>query len=183
MVNAYQYHGKTFVPEEWTRLLTAARERLPEVRGARRPQLSAFLDTALDKVDRRYDYRTYLALNLLPIIDADEPPADELRLLTRRDRLHVHLLTDLMAFELQAVSGAPVPLPQLRPGAPLVAKRLRHALRAAMPALRRLRLTDAVDSGEHTSHRAADDRGRRPGPQHQRTVVDASQHAAGLDHP
>lgn len=151
VVNAYQYHGKTFVPEEWTRLLTAARERLPEVRGARRPQLSAFLNTALDKVDRRYDYRTYLALNLLPIIGADEPPADELRLLTRRDRLHVHLLTDLMAFELQAISGAPVPLPQLRPGAPLVAKRLRHALRAAMPALRRLRLTDAVGSGEHTT--------------------------------
>ncbi|MFD6563020.1 tryptophan 2,3-dioxygenase family protein [Micromonospora profundi] len=151
VVNAYQYHGKTFVPEEWTRLLTDARERLPEVRGARRTHLSAFLDTALDKVDRRYDYRTYLALNLLPIIGADEPPADELRLLARRDRLYVHLLTDLMAFELQAASDAPVPLPKLRPGAPLVAKRLRHALRAAMPALRRLRLTAAVDSGEDST--------------------------------
>ncbi|MFI7650634.1 hypothetical protein ACIBTZ_31850 [Micromonospora sp. NPDC049460] len=146
VVDAYQYHGKHFIPDEWPPLLAAARDRLPEVTGNRR-YLAAFLSTALDKADGSYDYRTYLALNLLPFPDVNDAPASAAKLLARRDRLHAHLLTDLIRFELAATGGA-VPLPQMRPEPARTAKRVRHALRAAMPALRRLRLVDTAASGE-----------------------------------
>ncbi|MGY4899975.1 tryptophan 2,3-dioxygenase family protein [Micromonospora aurantiaca (nom. illeg.)] len=145
VIDAYQHYGKQFVPESWTTLLRCARERLPEVSGPR-GHLAAFLSTALDKVDGRYDYRTYLALLLLPIPDPDSTaePAD--RLLARRDRLHTLLLTDLVGFELRAVDSTTAPLPDLRPDAVTVRKRLRHALRAAAPALGRLNVViTAID--------------------------------------
>ncbi|MFI0797027.1 tryptophan 2,3-dioxygenase family protein [Micromonospora rubida] len=149
VVDAYQHHGKHFIPDEWTRLLAAARERMPEVRGVQRRYLAAFLSTVLDKVDGRYDYRTYLALNLLPLPDiGDTPtPTPAARLLARRDRTHAHLLTDLIRFELAAATGT-TPLPQLRPEPQRAAKRVRHALRAAMPALHRLSLVDPAVGGD-----------------------------------
>ncbi|RKF21585.1 tryptophan 2,3-dioxygenase family protein [Micromonospora globbae] len=137
VVDAYQHHGKQFVPEAWTALLDAARERLPEVSGPR-GQLAAFLDTALDKADGRFDYRSYLALPLLPIPDPDSDTGPADRLLARRDRLHVLLLADLIAFELRALEGTGTPTCQLPPAPLVVRKRLRHAVRAAGPALRRL---------------------------------------------
>ncbi|MFG2059417.1 tryptophan 2,3-dioxygenase family protein [Micromonospora sp. NPDC048930] len=137
VVDVHQHHGKQAVPEAWTALLRSARERLHDVSGPR-GQLAAFLDTALDKVDGRFDYRTYLALSLLPIPDPDHStePAD--RLLACRDRFHVLLLSDLIAFELRALDSTGTPLPQLRPDPLVVRKRLRHAVRATGPALRRL---------------------------------------------
>ncbi|MEV0005969.1 tryptophan 2,3-dioxygenase family protein [Micromonospora sp. NPDC050980] len=137
VVDVYQRYGKQLVPKTWTTLLGAARERLPEVSGPRR-QVAAFLDAVLDKVDGRFDYRTYLALPLLPIPDPDSEsePAD--RLLARRDRLHVLLLSDLAAFELRGLDGTGTPLSELRPDPVLARKRLHHAVRAAAPALRRL---------------------------------------------
>ncbi|WP_416903529.1 tryptophan 2,3-dioxygenase family protein [Micromonospora echinospora] len=146
VVDAYQHHGKHFVPDEWTLLLATARDRLPEVTGNRR-HLAAFLSTVLDKVDGRYDYRTYLALNLLPLPDVDDAPAAAAKLLARRDRLHAHLLTDLIRFELAATDGT-APLPQMRPEPARTAKRVRHALRAAMPTLRRLSLVDTAAHSE-----------------------------------
>ncbi|WP_019901984.1 tryptophan 2,3-dioxygenase family protein [Salinispora arenicola] len=138
VVDAYQHYGKPFVPEAWTALLHRARERLPEASGPR-AQLAAFLDSALDKVDDRFDYRTYLALSLLPIPDPDSGAERADRLLARRDRLHVLLLCDLIAFELHALdSCTSSPMPRLRPAPLVVRKRLHHAVRAATPALRRL---------------------------------------------
>ncbi|MBU8857805.1 MULTISPECIES: hypothetical protein [unclassified Micromonospora] len=137
VVDAYQHHGKQFVPREWTTLLHRTRQRLPSVRGADQ-QLTAFLSVALDKVDDRFDYRTYLGLRLLPIPDPDSDTEPAQRLLARRDRLHVLLLADLAAFELRALDSPGTPPGGLRPPGPLVAKRLRHAMRAASPALHRL---------------------------------------------
>ncbi|MFV2102153.1 tryptophan 2,3-dioxygenase family protein [Micromonospora sp. LOL_024] len=137
VVDAYQHYGKHLIPEEWTTLLCTTRDRLREVSGPR-GQLAAFLDTALDKVDDRFGYHTYLALPLLPIPDPDRTtePAD--RLLAGRDRFHVLLLSDLIAFELRALDSTNRPLPQMRPDPVVVRKRLRHAVRATGPALRRL---------------------------------------------
>ncbi|MEU8376633.1 tryptophan 2,3-dioxygenase family protein [Micromonospora sp. NPDC048894] len=149
VVDAYQRHGKHLIPDQWTELLTATRNRLPEVRGIRHSPLAAFLTNALDKTDGRYDYRTYLSLNLLPLAAIDGAPASAARLLARRDRLHVQLLTDVIRFELRAIDGATAPLPQLRPESRLVTKRIRHALRAAQPALHRLRLIEETPYGDH----------------------------------
>lgn len=138
VVTAYQQYGKHFVPDEWTRALAAARDRLPQLNGTNTSYLSTFLAGALDKVDGTYDHRSYLGLALLPLPGTDHAPGAAAQQLTRRDRLHAILLTDLIAFELRAAYDEQTPLPQMRPAPPVAAKRLRHALRAAMPALRRL---------------------------------------------
>ncbi|MDG4803604.1 tryptophan 2,3-dioxygenase family protein [Micromonospora sp. WMMD980] len=137
VVDAYHHHGKRFVPQEWTSLLSRTRERLPEYAGPT-DFLATFLDTALDRTDHRFDYRTYLALRLLAVPDPDTAtePAD--RLLARRDRLHVLLISDLVAAELRALEGPPQPTRDLPPSPLLARKRLHHAVRAAAAALRRL---------------------------------------------
>ncbi|WKU03491.1 tryptophan 2,3-dioxygenase family protein [Micromonospora sp. HUAS LYJ1] len=137
VVDAYQQYGKQLLPRDWMTLLQHARERLPNVRGPQQ-QLTDFLTVALDKVDHRFDYRTYLGLCLLPIPDPDTGTDTAQRLLARRDRLHVLLLADLAAFELRALDSASTPMSHLRPTPPVVGKRLRHAMRAASPALHRL---------------------------------------------
>ncbi|MDG9674755.1 tryptophan 2,3-dioxygenase family protein [Micromonospora sp. DH14] len=141
VVTAYQHYGKHFVPDEWTQALIAARDRLPQLNGTSVTYLSAFLSGALDKIDGTFDYRSYLGLALLPIPDPNQA-LGAAQQLAQRDRLHAILLTDLIAFELRAAHDDQAPLPQQRPTPPMAAKRLRHALRAVMPALRRLSFVD-----------------------------------------
>ncbi|WP_018788889.1 tryptophan 2,3-dioxygenase family protein [Micromonospora sp. CNB394] len=141
VVIAYQHNGKHFVPAEWTQALTTARDQVPHLNGDNR-HLSAFLAGTLDKVDGRFDYRSYLGLTLLPIPTLDQTPGAAASQLARRDRLHAQLLTDLIAFELRAATDDKTPLPQMRPTSAVAAKRLRHALRAVMPALQRLSYID-----------------------------------------
>ncbi|MFI0796939.1 tryptophan 2,3-dioxygenase family protein [Micromonospora rubida] len=151
VVTAYQHHGKHFVPDEWTRALAAARNRLPQLHGTNTRYLSAFLSCALDKVDGTYDYRSYLGLTLLRLPGPEQAPGTAAQQLARRDHLHVILLTDLIAFELRAAYDERTPLPQMRPAPDVAAKRLRHAMRAAMPALRRLSLIEhTTDSTQVT---------------------------------
>ncbi|MEU2612620.1 hypothetical protein ABZ570_13740 [Micromonospora sp. NPDC007271] len=154
VIDAYQHHGKQRVPTNWTALLRAARGRLPEL-PAPTGDLAAFLDLALDKPDDRYDYRSYLALPLLPIPDPDNRPQPADRMLAHRDRLHVLLLADLITFELRALDNSSPPLPQLRPDPAVVRKRLRHTVRAAMPALRRRGVTIPAASDPVTAARQA----------------------------
>lgn len=129
-----EYHrvGKHFVPEQTLTALAQARD------GARR--LAKFLDTVLDKWDGRYDYRTYLALDLLPLPgtggDEHDPPAAR----RRHDRLVAQLIADTLRFELDALDGRTELFPEQRPDSALVAKRLRLALRAVEPMSRRLGL-------------------------------------------
>ncbi|MFI7517571.1 tryptophan 2,3-dioxygenase family protein [Micromonospora echinofusca] len=153
-MTTYQHHGKHFVPDEWTRALAAARDRLPQLHGTNTRYLSAFLAGALDKVDGTYDYRSYLGLALLRLPGTDQAPGTAVQQLARRDRLHAILLTDLIAFELRAAHNVHTPLPLMRPAPAVAAKRLRHAMRAAMPALRRLSLVEhATDSSQVTALR------------------------------
>ncbi|MEV6797390.1 tryptophan 2,3-dioxygenase family protein [Micromonospora rifamycinica] len=159
--------GKHFVNKE----LLARLDRVRVQVNARTPaahQLSAFLDVALDKWDARYDYRSYLALPLLPLPgtaptrprdpvppgqhgpaapDRQHGPAapggaDGGR--RERDRLLVDLVADAVAFELAASAGATDLLPEQRPGPTLVTKRCRLAVRAGFAALTRLGLAATV---------------------------------------
>lgn len=115
--------GKHFVPEQVLDALDKARTAQP-----RGDQLTAFLDTVLDKRDGRYDYQTYLALALLPM--------------TAPERLRTHLIVDMVSFELAASDGSTTFLPERPPDERIVTKRLRHALSVTAPARRRLGLAD-----------------------------------------
>ncbi|MEV4830561.1 tryptophan 2,3-dioxygenase family protein [Micromonospora sp. NPDC049257] len=150
-MTAYQHHGKHFVPHDWTHALVAARDRLPQLNATNTRHLSAFLSCALDKADGTYDYRSYLGLPLLRLPGPDHPKGTAAQQFARRDRLHAILLTDLIAFELRAAFDEHTPLPRMRPTPAMTTKRLRHALRAAMPALRRLSLVEPTTNSSQVT--------------------------------
>lgn len=70
--------GKHFVDKELLARLARVRVQVTARTPAAHP-LSAFLDVALDKWDARYDYRSYLALPLLPLPTTTAParPRDQ----------------------------------------------------------------------------------------------------------
>lgn len=163
--------GKHFVKKELLALLDQVRAQVNARTPAAR-QLSAFLDVALDKWDTRYDYRSYLALPLLPLptaasagpleaMPADATPAGgpagrggagrpagQVAPTTgrrERDRLLIDLVADALAFEFAAATNATDLLPEQRPGPAVVAKRYRLGVRAVLAALTRLGLTGLVD--------------------------------------
>lgn len=129
VIEEYHRVGKHFVPDQVLASLDSARESVR--------LLAKFLDTALDKWDGRYDYRTYLALDLLPLPGTgdDTDPESALR---QHDRLVVQLIADLLRFEFDALDGRTERFPEQRPDAATVAKRSRLALRAVTPLNRRL---------------------------------------------
>ncbi|WIM94398.1 hypothetical protein ACTOB_006421 [Actinoplanes oblitus] len=133
------------MPEETLAALDKARSVIPGLPGAPEDArlLSRFLATALDKWDKEYDYRSYLALELLALHGTGDPATagDPVR---RRDLLVVHLLADVLRFELAALDGLGEHLPQMRPEQSVVVKRCRLALRVARPAMRRLGLDDGL---------------------------------------
>ncbi|MFC8127151.1 tryptophan 2,3-dioxygenase [Streptomyces sp. NPDC057302] len=158
VVDAYQLVGKHFVERELLTSLAELRDDLPTLRGAARDRelLTRFLDLALDKWDGRYDYQTYLALDLL-LGPADTPllgPADtsdrQEHTSGQRDRLTVQLIADILTFELDAEEGRTDRLPLMRPDTRTVAKRCRLGIRAAGPALTRLGLADPADTVART---------------------------------
>lgn len=164
VVASFHRAGKQFVSEHLLDALDKARTALPGTEDdAEADHLAAFLDTALDKRDGHYDYRSYLALPLLPLLS----PGDRAGLRRRTDRLIVHLVADIVAFELAVLDGRSTLLPTRRPGAQTVTKRVRHALSVIAPLRRRLGLGSA---GPAAPPRVA---GRRMLP-----VVDADQTAA-----
>lgn len=113
VVSEFQRVGKERVAAALLAALVEARART-----AARSPLARFLDVALDKHDGRYDYGSYLAIELFPA------PAD-----TVTDRVVTRLVADALAFELAALDGADVPLPRLRPDRRTVVLRCRHGLR------------------------------------------------------
>jgi tryptophan 2,3-dioxygenase len=144
VVDSYRRVGKHFVAEDLLKHLSLARDRLYDLNADRTPAwqlLCRFLGTALDKFDERYDYPTYLALDVL-----DLPRATAT--LAGRDRLLVRLATDALAFELAALDGRSGLLPEQRPDRATVGKRFKHTLRAVTPALGRLGLADQVSTAE-----------------------------------
>lgn len=140
VVGEYHRVGKHFVDDELLEALARVRSAMlpfapscPDAHLLRR-----FLDTALDKRDGRYEYTTYIGLSLLPIPSVDDPwPADPQAALRRRDQLVLALLADVAGFELDSADGLTGLFPELLPDARTVAKRCRHVLRVAEPALER----------------------------------------------
>lgn len=134
--------GKHSVSNEVLTALDKLRASLPGVSGSL-PHiglLTTFLDIALDKYDDRYDYRSYVALSLLPLPGAENPPPRDESAEGQRDRLVVHLIGDALRFELAVTDGRTDLLPQMRPDARTVGKRCRLGLRAIRPALSRIGL-------------------------------------------
>jgi hypothetical protein len=143
VIAAFHRVGKQFVPAELLQALAAARQVLPAAAGGAtaRDRVGRFLQCALDKADGRYEYRSYLALTVLGLPDpARVSAADMAATWLHCDRLLVHLVCDIVDFELAAAGGATDLLPRRRPDARTVAKRCRLALRATEPALHRLGL-------------------------------------------
>ncbi len=143
-----QFHlvGKHFVSRELLVVLAGVRDRLTKMNGpwADMRTLLNFLDTALDKPDGRYDYPSYLALDLLDLPSVSDPVDHAPYIRSRCDRTLVQLIADALYFEFSIAEGYLNILPELRPDATLVEKRYRHGLRAARPALKRLGLADSV---------------------------------------
>ncbi|MFJ8688607.1 tryptophan 2,3-dioxygenase family protein [Micromonospora wenchangensis] len=155
VVTEFHRVGKHFVKKELLVQLDQARARV-NARTTPARELSAFLDVALDKWDARYDYRSYLALPLLPLPtyapeggpagqeadEVDRPGPEGGR--WERDRLLVDLVADALAFELAASTDAIDLLPEQRPGPELAAKRCRLGVRAVASARARLGLAGAA---------------------------------------
>jgi tryptophan 2,3-dioxygenase len=148
--------GKHFAPvsllqrlDEARRLLTATGpvtssgldKNAPDV--MERVFLQRFLDVCLDKWDGRYDYHSYLGLDLLDLPGGCDPE----KAARRSDRLVVLLTAAVLGFELEAAAGRTAFLPERRPAADVTLKRCRLGLRAAGPAVRRLGLLVEVDPG------------------------------------
>jgi tryptophan 2,3-dioxygenase len=130
VIEEYHRAGKHFVPDQVLTSLDSARERIR--------LLATFLDTALDKWDGRYDYRTYLALDVLPLPGNSAADLDPDAAERQHDRLVVQLTADTLRFELDVLDGLTERFPQQRPDTALVAKRFRLALRAVEPITRRV---------------------------------------------
>lgn len=126
--------GKHFLGAESLDALRRAREAVSE--SARESLTRRYLDVVLDKADGRYDYLTYTAQPLFPIVTEDSPDR-------RRDRTVALLLADLLTFELAGLAGELEVLPGMRPPPELVERRLRLALRAGRPAAHRVGIPDA----------------------------------------
>ena len=147
VVGEYHRVGKHFVPVELLEALDRVRSELPQGSGRDHTRLVRFLSTALDKFDGRYDNPSYLALEQLSMPGADEHTGSAAAA-HRRDRLLVLLMADMMRVELAAAAGQTDFLPEMRPEARVTAKRCRHGLRAARPALERLGIDVEIDEDE-----------------------------------
>ena len=149
VLTAVQHFGKAAVPDDILVLLDKVRGGLPPIADERDParlMLDRFLGVVLDRWDGLFDAPSYLALALLPMPDPDE---QNLGAAWRdHDWLTVHLLADVLVFETTAWQHpGQVPLPRQRPSASIVAKRCRLAIRAATPALTRLRIDRPTTDG------------------------------------
>ncbi|MBO4206462.1 tryptophan 2,3-dioxygenase family protein [Micromonospora echinofusca] len=172
VVAEFRRTGKHFVDKELLALLDQIRDAQPVPPagpvtgpGEHPPTrlLRDFLDVALDKWDGRYDYRSYLALNLFRMPGADHVDdvptvgvtTDPTAARRDRDQLFLALVADALAFESAAGAGTTDLLPQQRPEPALVVKRYRLGLRSAAPALTRLGLSDSVADREPAAAAAA----------------------------
>ena len=146
VVAAVRATGKQRVSAGLVEALRTARDRLPHVRGPQRQRnrLARWLDITLDKPDGRFDYRSYLALGVLPVVDPEHPPATAAAALAHHDRTQVLLLSDLCRFEIRAATQHATLLPRLRPDRERPRRRCRLAVTAARPALTRLRLDGQI---------------------------------------
>lgn len=151
IVDEFHAVGKQFVPPDVLEQLAEVRATLPwAVSGTSDDvrTLEKFLDIALDKWDGRYDYVSYLALDVLALSSPRVGAGTRSAPGGRSERLVVQLVADAMAFELTAIDDGGTWLPELQPSLETIAKRCRLGLRALMPGLLRRELTpDFVAAG------------------------------------
>jgi tryptophan 2,3-dioxygenase len=137
VLNEFHWVGKHFVDNALLTELAQVRSVLPELTGpaADRLLLERFLVVALDKLDGRYDYQTYLGLPLLPLPTVDSSATAAHR---DRDRLIVQLIADALRFERDVLAGNTNLFAVMRPEPSVATKRFRLGLRAIRPALDRI---------------------------------------------
>jgi acetoin:2,6-dichlorophenolindophenol oxidoreductase subunit alpha len=136
LMNCYRARGKHFVDESVLETLASLRAKLTPTRAGdpARNTLDRFLEIALDKWDGRYNYETYLGIDLLELT----PEAGGVDAHRERDEWVGLLLADLWAFEVGARDGSHGWLPLMRPGSDLLVKRLHHLTTALSPVLARV---------------------------------------------
>ena len=142
---SYRRHGKHFVSPDLTAALRRVREVLAESSADVHSFLHPFLNVMLDKHDGRYDYRSYLALELLGLPDEDTLVYHPRDCQAELDRGILLLATDIVKFELNAFHGVSNWLPKRAAGRKVVEERCRRTLKALQPYLSRLGLDDIVD--------------------------------------
>jgi tryptophan 2,3-dioxygenase len=137
--------GKHFVAAPLLAALAEARKVVPKSAQA----LRRFLDTTLDKHDRRFDNPTYLALHDLPLpTTAGRCPLDTVAAARQHDRLITLLIADVLRFEIAAREGKTDLLPLMRPDARTTAKRCTLGLRVLRTTMARLGLDVTCDTSE-----------------------------------
>jgi tryptophan 2,3-dioxygenase len=129
VVEEFHLVGKHFVDDDLLKCLDAARDVLRGDGYGGDDQLAAFLDQALDKYDGRYDYPSYIGLNLLGLPGTDAVLTGAGLHRGRYLELLGLLLGDVIGFEIAASGGAHDWLPMLRPPHRTVSKRCHIALR------------------------------------------------------
>ncbi|MCE5289066.1 MAG: tryptophan 2,3-dioxygenase [Nocardiaceae bacterium] len=146
VMNEYHSVGKHFVDADVLARLAEVRSHIATVPGPWQDvqTLASFLDTALDKHDDRYDYPTYLALNVLQLPAHDDPVEHAPFARARFDRLRAQLVCDLLDYELTVLDGLTTSLPQLRPSDDVVEKRIHLAVRLMRPFFTRLGLDGSL---------------------------------------
>lgn len=152
---SYRRHGKHFVSPQLAGALRRVREGLAGSSADAHPFLHPFLNVMLDKHDGCYDYRSYLALELLDLPDEDTLVHHPRDCRAELDRSLLLLATDIVRFELDALHGVSNWLPKRAPRRSRVEERCRRTLRALQTTLSRLRLDDIIDPDEPMQSAAA----------------------------
>jgi tryptophan 2,3-dioxygenase len=144
VVSAYHEVGKHFVTQELLIQLNQVREELIELEDIEYQKVITFLDVMLDKYDEVYDYRTYLALNLLNLAKTESVNCYPTGAQNVIDDVVCLLIVDILEYELSALEGDSW-LPMLPADEKLVTKRCLLALKALKPYLERSHLACNLD--------------------------------------
>lgn len=140
IVQAFHLKGKHFVEPVLLQRLSEVRKRISAASHSESSWVSTLLATLLDKHDDKYDYRSYLALEVLNW--DEDATGSEMQLDWR-----LTLLTfDILRFELAALNGSEDWLPRLPTDESLASMRGRRLVRAMQAPLRRQQLVLQPDA-------------------------------------
>ncbi|WP_387691353.1 hypothetical protein [Photorhabdus sp. RM71S] len=140
VVRMYHKTGKHFVPEYFIELLNITRKEYAKLNREEIEQVTRFLNVLLDKYDGTYDYRSYLALELLNMPDDQTGIKAYSEAQSHIDRMTLLLTADLLKFELGGLETEENFRHQL-PERTLVEKRCAMALKAVTPYVQRAKLS------------------------------------------